>query len=311
MRTNWNCPNCQKSSTRHWNMQRHIDRRHGGVGEPVNDDTIQYYTDMNPQNLRFPLGYSHNMSLSFLTQKEKPHKNFSNLLEDQFLSPLRKVIEFKNLVGQLSTIQSQQQMIIPGDGGVYSSTPSMTSDRGESKNNLSEQSRFHDYDSELAGYIGQVCQRCLVIDLFPIYPDKDGQSGQIETTHRCNYKRLADAQLELDKDKKISDLYERLPQVLKNAVKSWTKNSTYIVAIEIPQNAPICNYIEIIPNDEKHWAARAIKDNQTIVNDEELSDFLHKVKDSTCAFFKVLRRHEQQQESSTRHYLMMITNHKI
>lgn len=73
----WNCPNCQMSSTRHWNMHRHIDRRHVGMGEPITDDTAQYYKDMNPQNFHFPFDYSHHTSLSFLTRKGKTDKKFS------------------------------------------------------------------------------------------------------------------------------------------------------------------------------------------------------------------------------------------
>jgi hypothetical protein len=94
---NWNCPNCEMSSTRHGNVKRHIKRRHRTMDEPVSNDTMQYYKDMNPQNFRIPLAYSHHTSLSFLSRKEKPHKNFSDFLE-QILQPLRKVVEYKNLL---------------------------------------------------------------------------------------------------------------------------------------------------------------------------------------------------------------------
>jgi hypothetical protein len=107
MRTKWSCSNCQMSSDRHYNVRRHIQRRHGGIGEPVSDDTLQYYKDINPQNYFFPIGYSHHASLSFLTRKEKPRKNFSDVLEHQFLQPVRKVVEFKNLLSELSNIQQQ------------------------------------------------------------------------------------------------------------------------------------------------------------------------------------------------------------
>lgn len=98
------------------------------MSEPVRCDTMHYHKDTNPQNLHFPFAYFHDTSLSFLGRKEKPHKDFSDLLEDQILQPLRKVIEYKNLVSQLSTIQPQQQQrIIPGgDGILYPNMPSMT-----------------------------------------------------------------------------------------------------------------------------------------------------------------------------------------
>ena len=79
-------------------------------------------------------------------------------------------------------------------------------------------------------------------------------------------------------------------------------------------NVALNNCCEITPTDENHWAARAIKDKQTILNDEELSDFLCKVRNATYASFKVISpssQQQQQQESSTCHYLMIIIDNKI
>ena len=130
------------------------------MSQPVSNDTMQYYRDMNPQNLRFPFAYFHHTSsLSFLSRKEKPHKNFSDLLEDQILQPLRKVVEYKNLLGQLSTIQQQQGMILGGEGIQYPSMPSMTFDMEEFNNNQSEESSLdNENDCETVGYRGHVCE---------------------------------------------------------------------------------------------------------------------------------------------------------
>jgi hypothetical protein len=310
----WNCPNCEMSSKRHGNVKRHIQRRHRTMGEPVSYDTMQYYKDMTPQNFRFPLAYSHHTSLSFLTPKEKPHKNFSDFLEDQILQPLRKVVEYKNLVSQLSTMQ-QQTGIMP-DCGVYPSMPSMTFDRAESNDNLSGYSRFEDNDdySEIVGYRGHVCERCLIINIDTIFRLNYRENGQIEAKHRCNSKLLDDARLEPDKDKIITNQYKRVSEIMKKNVNSWTNNSAYVVSIEIPPNAAVNNCFEITPTDENHWAARAIKNKQTILIDEEILDFLCKARNATCAYFKVsspYSRQQQQQEFSTRCYLMMITDSKI
>ena len=35
MKAKWVCSNCIMSSTRRWNVERHIQRRHGGMGNPV------------------------------------------------------------------------------------------------------------------------------------------------------------------------------------------------------------------------------------------------------------------------------------
>jgi hypothetical protein len=311
MRTKWSCSNCQMSSDRHYNVRRHIQRRHGGIGEPVSDDTLQYYKDINPQNYLFPIGYSRHASLSFLTRKEKPRKNFSDVLEHQFLQPVRKVVELKNLISQLSNIQQQR---IASGGGVYTSMPSTTFDSSESRNNLSEESSLDNEDDlEVVGYRGHVCEKCTIINIYTIFRHNDGENGQIETTHTCNSKLLDDAQLKPDKDKTITDLYEKLPEIMKKKVNSWTENSAYLVAFEMPPNVALNNCFEITPTDDNHWATRAIKHKRTTLTDKELSDFLHKVRDSTYAAFKVISPSSQQQqhELSSRCYLMIITDNKI
>jgi hypothetical protein len=269
------------------------------MGEPISHDTEQSYKDIIPQNLSFPLGYSKSTSLPFLNRKGKSDEKFSDFLEDKILVLLRKMVEIKNLISQLSII--------------HPSMPSTTFNSGESKNNLSEHFRFEDdvddY-SEIVGFRGHVCEKCSIVNIDTIFRHNDGESTQIEAKHTCNSKTLSDARVEPDKNKIINDLYEKLPEVMKKKVNSWTENCPYLVASEMPPNVALNNYFEINPTDDSHWAVRAIKDKQTILTDEELSDFLCKVRDSTYAAFKVIApsSQQQQQESSTRCYLMIITN---
>jgi hypothetical protein len=309
MKPKWNCPHCEISSSRQWNLRRHIARQHGGMDESGMYGTTRCYKDMNPENFGFPFNYSHHVPSSSLTRKEKSDRKFSEFLEDKILQPLRTMVEFKNLISQLSTTQ-QQQRIMPG-GGVYTNIPFTTFDSGESNNNLSEHFRFDD-DLEIVGYRGHVCEKCSIISIDTIFRHNDGESGQIETKHTCNSERLSDAQLEPDKNKTIADLYKKLPEVMKKKVNSWTESTAYLVALEMPPNFAVNNSFEINPTDKNHWAVRAIKNRPTILNDEELSDFLHKVRDSTYASFRVISpSSQQQQESSTRRYLMIITDNKI
>jgi hypothetical protein len=55
----WNCPNCPMSSTRHWNVLRHINRWHVGLGLPVSNCARQYRTDVDPQSFA-SFGHSNN-----------------------------------------------------------------------------------------------------------------------------------------------------------------------------------------------------------------------------------------------------------
>ena len=104
---------------------------------------------------------------------------------------------------------------------------------------------------------------------------------------------------------------------MKKKVNLWTKNSAHVVSIEIPPNVALNNCFDITPTDENHWAARAIKNKQTILNNDEIPDFLCKARNATCAYFKVIssdslqQQQRQEQEFPTRCYLMMITGSKI
>jgi hypothetical protein len=35
---NWCCPNCRQTSSRHWNLKTHIERRHHRIGQPILED---------------------------------------------------------------------------------------------------------------------------------------------------------------------------------------------------------------------------------------------------------------------------------
>jgi uncharacterized C2H2 Zn-finger protein len=50
MKTQWRCPNCDMSSSRHWNVRRHVERSHDSNGQPVSDQHMkQNLTKMNPK----------------------------------------------------------------------------------------------------------------------------------------------------------------------------------------------------------------------------------------------------------------------
>jgi hypothetical protein len=167
--------------------------------------------------------------------------------------------------------------------------------------NLSEPFQFDDL--EIFGYRGHVCERCLLIHPLAIYHYKSGQTGNIEMKDQCSSQRLNDVQQKLkpDKDKIITNLYEKLPEVMKKKVNSWTNNQTRIVAVEVPSShTAINNCFDLSSTNQNHWAARVVKDKQAFLNDEELSEFLYKVRNTTCAFFRI------NIEGSTYFYIMML-----
>jgi hypothetical protein len=118
----------------------------------------------------------------------------------------------------------------------------------------------------------------------------------------------------LDKQKEIPELYANLPEVMKKVVNSWTNNQSYIFAVEV-QKEEISNHnvvdldIIITTTDKNSWAARAIKYKQTMLTDEELSDFLRRSNYNTLSYFKVpLLFHHQ---GLPLYYMIGIVNHSM
>ena len=272
---------------------------------------------MEAQNFHSPFAYSHNIST--LIRKEKSYKKFSDVLEESIIPLLRMMVEYRSLISQLSTMQQQQKRMMPDGSGIYTSMASTTSGRAKSNtiSRINDLSVYHKYNNDdytqIVGYKSHICKRCLIINVDTIFRHKDRQREQIDKTHTCNFKRLKDAHMVPNKDKTIDYLDEKLPEIMKKKVNSWTKDSVYLAAIEMPPNVVLKNCFQITPNNENHWAVRAIKYKRTILKDDELSDLLHKIRHSTYAFFEVISSslQQQQQESSTSRYLMIIADNKL
>jgi hypothetical protein len=147
MKTQWHCSNCQMSSSRHWNIRRHIERNHKGFGQPVSDQyTNQYLRGMNSQTPYFPLSYHFSSSSLFSMFR---NRNRTPDFFDRTLESLRKVVEFNNLLSQLAPIPHQQQHHIAGS--TYYSTPSAATFNSGVSKNINYQTPFwqipQDYDS--------------------------------------------------------------------------------------------------------------------------------------------------------------------
>ena len=139
------------------------------------------------------------------------------------------------------------------------------------------------------GYLAYVCKDCLVIHPLPMYLTSQGLA---QKRHECSPQRLQDVHLILDKEKEISQLYANLPEVMKKVVNLWTNNQTYVYAAEV-QREEISNNnvvgLDINTTTDKNnsWAARAIKDMQTMLTDEDLTDFLRRCNYNTLSYFKI------------------------
>ena len=119
--------------------------------------------------------------------------------------------------------------------------------------------------------------------------NKNGK--QIEAEHFCVRERFLKMQ-GLDVNEKqniINDLHMTLSEEIKKAVKVWTNNENiYLISCRlpsIPEN--YTGFIILLPSkiDKDHWARRAIKENQILLNDNELLDFIRSANNKTFEYF--------------------------
>jgi len=82
IRTKWICPACKElSPTRHWSVERHIKRKHAGIGEPISINTHQTRIQMNIQSEWSNIHASTNM-MKFTHETDKLQSD-GNIYRDQ------------------------------------------------------------------------------------------------------------------------------------------------------------------------------------------------------------------------------------
>src|SRR6476661_2865877 len=103
MKSHWLCPNCSMSSSRQWNVRRHIEKCHGNLSMPVNGYTKFNEASYSSSNSRSTYFNNHDTAFDPVTyfqsrvHRELDHTKFL----DKVNTDLRKYVDFKNLLNQL------------------------------------------------------------------------------------------------------------------------------------------------------------------------------------------------------------------
>lgn len=132
----------------------------------------------------------------------------------------------------------------------------------------------------IIGYTGFVCKTCLANVPLAIYHFKEN-GKQVEAGHFCVPERFLKMQGLVAKEKQniINDLNRTLSEEIKKAVKVWTNNENiYLISRRLPRIPENCTgFTTLLPSKidkDHHWARRAIKENQILLNDNELIDYI-------------------------------------
>ena len=308
----WNCPHpyCSMSSSRHWNVIRHIGRRHDGLGVPFNqnDFTSKPYKESANRERSQPLSaIASSLAAVSLSSAQKQQKNIDPF--DYILPRLRKTAELKNLLSQLST-RSQGNPVFASSYGFTHAACRLSN--AFSNLPYPQPFCFNDDEIEIVGYRGYACGSCLINHPLAIYTPKQPALGQqkqqrqllqiIPTSHQCDSQRLIRcSSLPTEtKHEIIANLYSSLPETIMKTVNAWTKNRSCLLSIEIPYNIQKGCCIDLFPKHENHWSIRTSKKRQTaFINAEEVKDFICSANNATFGLFNVHLPSKQMDSKST------------
>jgi hypothetical protein len=293
------------SSNGHWNVVRHLERRHDGVGVPLNQNDFapKMYKEFAKQEPSLsPTAVASSIAAASLSSAHKQEKNNDPI--DHILPALRKVAEFKTLLSELSP-PSQGIPISASSYAAYNRLSNAFCNPA-----YSQPFCFNEF--EIVGYRGYICGSFLTNHPLAIYTRKQPGSGQqrphqqqqqiIPTTHQCDSQRLINCSSLPTKAKNetIVNLHDRLPESIMEAVNAWTKNRSCLLSFEIPYNIQKGYSIDLFPKHENHWSTRATKKRQTAFNNAvELKDFICSANNATFGIFNVHFQSQQRDSRST------------
>jgi hypothetical protein len=296
MRNKHSCQICGEPFSRRWNLERHIKRRH-----PSDLRSLLFpFQDTNHPETKSPKFKSHTPNYYSSYSNSHNSSNIfprSSLIEDSSiyeqtntlrhinnpfhscLVMLRKTVEIKKLIQELSSTSIRQPQLFPYTGAFSQS---------HIAHSLQPEIRIQDL--EIIGYKGYICKECLTAHPLAICNHKyESGAKLIQTKHGCHHKRILEIQQGQQKyrnEADLADLYmNQLPELMLRCVREWIKGQALLMAIEV--SSPFDGCHEMVVSYEKQWAVRAIRFGATVLTDEELADFMNTVRDCTYAYFKI------------------------
>jgi hypothetical protein len=174
---------------------------------------------------------------------------------------------------------------------------------------------------EVAGFTAKICDNCTEIVIETHYGvHRSGKDPTVITknSHICCHppKTLTLENVAVRLINFSAKLTE-LPSELKKAVKSWTGQDTYLIAFKLPIDKVKADIIDIYTssiirtdnNRSSHnfcanqynkvtrsWMLLAIENGQTILDDDDFTDFIRVANNKTSGFFRI--HHDRQEKAN-------------
>jgi hypothetical protein len=256
----YDCPYCDQKSTRRWNLETHIKRRHGGTGQPIPVPNVPFQSPVNYRVSSFPNSSSSNSIFS--TSNSDP------------MALQRQIIEFARIVSPW--IYGFRPSLSPG---LYGAQPMNVGFSG---------------GRNVLGYKGHVCNKCLSWEIGEIHDD---EKELLRSNHTCDPQKLQEMQSVTDIPGTINKQRLELIFYLTLACTNDMYNQQELVdltAVEIPprvfdkQSDSYEEYVDLdsLPPGIPDWVHRAVKEGRTFVNRTGLAEFLS-IFGATLGFFRL------------------------
>jgi hypothetical protein len=241
----YSCPFCQQTSSRKWNLQVHLIRKHHGVGSPLENNRDEQSS-----------GALNKYSSKRITPFTERQENIGETVPASYiLKGLHEFLEIESLLDKLSPPGRPHPLQMP-------------------KYALNS---FPTIEGHISGYERYICRRCLATSPLPFIVIKD--TGElIRTEHRCHPVTITRVQ-NLTEDRKNRMFFQQNKSsidTMQNAIKDWWTGgkSPYLIAKKL-QSVPRNSYDFTSELKEGwEWLNRVTRDEIILMDDEQLEKFL-------------------------------------
>lgn len=279
----WKCASCDQTSSRRWNLEVHIKRKHNGAAGPVNLD-FNYNTHSPSQiDLGDKVHKNQNPHKVHLYGKSFGNSSLKNSFDfiDEAYELVQKFTTVKEFINRNSRL-NQPLLSLSLPVGATSFPSYIQSDYPTASFPSNDTSIMEN----IVAFRGYVCMNCVTKYIIPVFWFQE--TGKlVETRHQCQNK--ADFNSDLHN---IIDLYSGLMKELRDAVNYWSHYKPILVSEPIPKlQNDSCLSISDYTSDS--WLSRVIDNGETSLNDKELIEFLCCCGNQTYNCFNVYSKQQR------------------
>jgi hypothetical protein len=300
----YSCSACGKPATRKWNLARHIDICHAGIGNCISNWGFSAGSyDQVWNKPEKAATHRENVRSEFLRQfllsrnesiDRKSEPDYQHVLKEEFLKEVAR--KAASLSGSIIR-PAQTAMSFPFFPKI------------QARYYLDPKSYL-----QIFGFTAYVCDKCLVSEThYVACADAEGD-GRIEEAHVCDPTNVAIATELIGRYGIFRFLQNNFPTLLKQKVNSWTGKNSHLVAVKLPsppeESIKLHNpanpanpgivfqyskqrHIKLQLNNENknkaNYLIRAINQGKIPLHDEELTDFLENIKHATFGIVTICR----------------------